>query len=747
MSGYYPPNQHIPSQYYNVNPNGLPNVIIPTVPVPHMMQPDGSISHGLPYLPQYAEPQLQQGYIDHHYEDATGGIGGPQGASQRVRRRSAPGEHVKHRRTRSGCFTCRNRRVKCDETHPICERCRKGNRECIYPEPQSAKSSRSGAKTSSRSSPEGSSPEDHELKEPLSAIPDEDEEAGNESATVSGAPSQREPSDTPSLVNDRSPSPSTESSATITSGAPRPPLSRASSSMQPSKQAASTARAFAELPPDVQFYLNYHKNQLTLHHYAFKSDASNFLKTTFLDMAIKHEPLLYAVVGFAAYYHTLSKPDGQMSNFLRYYNKSVSLLRQSILQSKKHNLATLMTVLQLASIEEMLGDWVNLMGHQKAAYEILTRLYTPQTIMKTELHRKVLQWYIRFDLFVGIQSGGEAVLSHDWFVAMRDAYHDLAAQSPDDFKLKYEARFSSSRLLASEATILFGRKAKGLMGDEDFMKELSLIEEQVNKLAPDIDPTLTDPAGFVTDFTGAPPLDPDDIVNPYEPNLIWSGKQWTSNFLLLDMWGIEFMFKIQLSIAMRKPPDPAMAEKALRTCQMFEAITLWPNSPPGAIIEAQACLAIATLFLPKEPKNIQWCRRMFCKIESAGYIYSIVLRNRMLEAWGLEPSDWWLPNDEGCPPIIRSIKNFIIERNAEPKNHQADDLKEMRGIFSTLTLSDTPSPERAAEESAESAFGGGALASIDETLIYTDDPAFGWNYDQDSYPGPEQYGPGRFAGQ
>jgi hypothetical protein len=33
--------------------------------------------------------------------------------SQRSRRKSAPGlDHIKHRRTRSGCYTCRSRRVK-----------------------------------------------------------------------------------------------------------------------------------------------------------------------------------------------------------------------------------------------------------------------------------------------------------------------------------------------------------------------------------------------------------------------------------------------------------------------------------------------------------------------------------------------------------------------------------------------------------------------------------------------------------
>ncbi|KAF8247556.1 hypothetical protein K440DRAFT_301490 [Wilcoxina mikolae CBS 423.85] len=39
---------------------------------------------------------------------------------------------VVHRRTRTGCVTCRKRRIKCDEARPICERCRKGDRECSY---------------------------------------------------------------------------------------------------------------------------------------------------------------------------------------------------------------------------------------------------------------------------------------------------------------------------------------------------------------------------------------------------------------------------------------------------------------------------------------------------------------------------------------------------------------------------------------------------------------------------------------
>lgn len=41
--------------------------------------------------------------------------------AQRSRRKSAPGlDHIKHRRTRSGCYTCRSRRVKVTK-HPRSE--------------------------------------------------------------------------------------------------------------------------------------------------------------------------------------------------------------------------------------------------------------------------------------------------------------------------------------------------------------------------------------------------------------------------------------------------------------------------------------------------------------------------------------------------------------------------------------------------------------------------------------------------
>jgi hypothetical protein len=91
---------------------------------------------------------------------------------------------------------------------------------------------------------------------------------------------------------------------------------------------------------------------LTHHHYAFKYDGGDFLKTTFLEIAMNDasSALLYAVVAFSAYHHAVANNDSRISTFLNYYNKSIIFLQQS-LKSKKHNVATLLTILQLATIE------------------------------------------------------------------------------------------------------------------------------------------------------------------------------------------------------------------------------------------------------------------------------------------------------------------------------------------------------------------------------------------------------------
>ncbi|KAH7361684.1 hypothetical protein B0T11DRAFT_338668, partial [Plectosphaerella cucumerina] len=49
---------------------------------------------------------------------------GPTGAADNSRRR--------HTKSRLGCGECKARRIKCDETHPVCKRCSIGGRQCPF---------------------------------------------------------------------------------------------------------------------------------------------------------------------------------------------------------------------------------------------------------------------------------------------------------------------------------------------------------------------------------------------------------------------------------------------------------------------------------------------------------------------------------------------------------------------------------------------------------------------------------------
>lgn len=51
---------------------------------------------------------------------------------------------------------------------------------------------------------------------------------------------------------------------------------------------------------------------------------------------------------------------------------------------------------------------------------------------------------------------------------------------------------------------------------------------------------------------------------------------------------------------------------------------------------------------------------------------------------------WWLRNDEGYPPIIRSIRKFVEERTSAATDIPGEDLRDMKAIFSSLNLDDSP---------------------------------------------------------
>ncbi|TVY80692.1 Transcriptional regulatory protein moc3 [Lachnellula suecica] len=441
------------------------------------------------------------------------------------RKSNQASDHTKHRRTRSGCYTCRSRRVKCDETHPICERCRKGSRDCVYPE-NATSSKTSGAGGSSKrsqaaivdESPGSTSDDDEEEgeSERLVAILDDDEFLAASNASKpeiqrsstgqlsSGQKNTtRHGSETPSLVQDKgaSPTPSSEGSINYSSYQTLGDWRLKKQSF--SSTSTSEKTDWSHLPADLQFYLTYFYENITHLHYSLKSDSEDFIRTQFLDAALGNEALLYAVVGFSAFQRTLHNPEGRIQDFLQYYNKAVSLLLQSLKKGERYNNGTLLAILQLATIEEFLGDWINLLGHQKAAYQILTQLYTPQTIMQSGVSRIILPWYIRFDVFAGLMGGFETVLSREWFSSAYEFFRERIKAEPANLKWKIEAAFAQHRLCAMDMSLLFAKMGKGELSLDQFMSENAEIGSQIGEWKSKIDLALLDKRYAVTDFSGA----------------------------------------------------------------------------------------------------------------------------------------------------------------------------------------------------------------------------------------------------
>ncbi|KFZ06664.1 hypothetical protein V501_07196 [Pseudogymnoascus sp. VKM F-4519 (FW-2642)] len=623
----------------------------------------------------------------------------------RHQRRPAPGaDHVKHRRTRSGCFTCRNRR--CDEGRPTCERCKKGSRECSYPETTPSKSGSAGSSKSGHSSltPPSDEYDDEVDVDRLESIPDEDEDPfdtnqgrnslANSTHTLQQQNQSRLSSETPSLVQDKgsSPSPSTEGSIGYNAHLHKADQRLAKPSRLPPVTDGGKPD-WSGLPRDLQFYLEYFVANVTHHHYYFKKDAGNFFHTTFLEAALRNKSLLYAVVGFSAFQRTLHNPEGKIQDFLQYYNKSVQLLLKSLRRGEGRNVDTMYSILQLATIEEYLGDWINLLSHQKAAYSILTSLLTPQTAMETDLNRVLLGWYARFDIFAGLIGGFKTVLSQEWFDVKLQFYSHKVQTEPDNILWKIDETSSKINIIAMEMSVLFAKISKGEISIEQFNFENEVIAKKIREFIPSMDPALHDSRYKVTDFTGARPLDPEDIVNPYEPGLIQEGVLWPINICKLDIYALDLMRLVQTAqILQIQTKDEEVAIPAFQICQMFEAVEYWPRSPKGAILSCLASLGIAAIALPRDQRHMNWLRRKFTVVESNGYIYPVTFRERISELFQ-DPTcmEWWLPNGENYPPTIRSIRSFVEERTSTPRDEVTEDLRDMKVLFGSLNLEDDKS--------------------------------------------------------
>lgn len=600
-------------------------------------------------------------------------------------------DHVKHRRTRSGCFMCRSRRVKCDETRPVCERCKKGNRECVYPDPPAPKGASGHSKSremqnptrkaSPNSSNEGDD-DDHESNNQLETIYDDDESEdalqqtpGPDSQPIESCVTSRRRQSSESLAKDgakalSSPSTSTAGSISVTT-------------MQSCDLSTLGGHTdWSHLPPDFQHHLSYYADNITNYHYSLANDGDAFFSTIMPSLAISYEPLLYALVGFSAYHATLENPNGQLQDFLGYYNRSVTLLLDCLKRKETNSVPVLVTILQLATMDEFLGDWVNLMGHQKAALEIITKIFTPETVMLTPVGRACLNWYSRYDNYVAIMGGFPTELPREWFEVMVAYSQNHAAMETGNVRWKVDERSSRLRVISYDMSMLYARGSRGQISPEDFREGHEQITQRLFDWKSNWDPALTDPEYRVTDFSYRRPLDAEDIVDPYEEGILFKPPLFTTTLITAEWHSIVIMHLSQAIDTPQSQLFEEMGKHAYVACQYFESVEFWPLKPKGAMISLQPCISIAALFLPHDMRHQMWIRRKFALLDMLGCIHPTARRMKMAHVFR-DPScaRWWLPDGAGLTPILESIRAFADDRNAAAVNAQQENIREAANLL------------------------------------------------------------------
>ncbi|KAI9368363.1 hypothetical protein BJX61DRAFT_524232 [Aspergillus egyptiacus] len=633
-------------------------------------------------------------------------------------------DQKKHKRTRSGCFTCRARRIKCDETRPTCERCRKGNRECAYPNsttgPVSKPASRSAAKTKAfRPQSHGSDSSGHvETEEARILEPIADNE--EEDAVSPGSSTHQSPSNTASAVpaaarpvlpkrkstqslrrrrtkpqvvtaieplpvrKENSSSPSTESSPRFDS------LSARSDSVGFYPFETVSDPSTAQLPEDLRFYISYHRESINYRHYFLQPRSKNFVDQTIIEYALQYEPLLYAIVGFSAYHYCVQTGSGKLYSFLRYYNKALSLLRRSLGSGEPYSEATLITVLVLTTFEEFIGDWVNLVDHHQAAHVLIRELLSPESAGSDNIHRHLFEWYARFDVVAGMVSRNETILGRDWYIAREEYDAREAAKYPDDIEKQLALANSINRRFGLEMASLYAKLSRGMIEFGDFIAQNDQLGKNLERLKGILD--RYGAVYIIERFPNQEPLTEDDIVDPYIPGGLHYGPLWDLNFAWIDYYSTIAMFRFQFLMATKQGSMDELLSYSLEQVRLIETIVRWPDKEKGYLFGFKNSITMASIFLPRDNRYQMWGRRIFALMEQNGYVIAPKFRATVATLWQLpELHHWWLPNDEGYPTIIRQVREMTEERTTNPRDNFRESVRDMKAVFAGLTLDETES--------------------------------------------------------
>jgi len=244
--------------------------------------------------------------------------------------------------------------------------------------------------------------------------------------------------------------------------------------------------------------------------------------------------------------------------------------------------------------------------------------------MQSETHRKIITWYIRFDIMGGLMSGNVTTLSREWHAAVTEFYTQQARARPNDLAVAFEERFALARLLATDISLVFGKKAKGLLSDMEFMTALGELRQRQEEMMAYLDNAFQERRTYIKDFPYAPKNRENALFQELDPNFVLGGEMFTWNFIKIDLWGLSVMFRSQLAQIDRSVDPQEVVDLAFNIGKMFECLQYTAKDSRPIILGAQASVGIAATAMPKDMKHMMWCRRQYARIECSGYVQAEV---------------------------------------------------------------------------------------------------------------------------
>lgn len=593
--------------------------------------------------------------------------------------------------------------------------CRKGNRECDFPQNSSSTKKIKSSEPKSATSEVGA-------EDRLDTIADDsaEEDYDDEDDPPSTAPAAtKSVSKRPNTSRTQRPRQQSTTSVQTqaTEISEQSTVQSSKSQLLTQNLVAKWKRLKSDLKPEMEMYLRYQHEYMTYYHYLFRVDPEDFVHEELIELAMTFEPLLYAVVAFAAYHHTVRLPDSQasFSSFWKYYCKSIVKLRKYLESTEERSDAVLLTVLQLATFEEYLGDWTNLATHHRAAYGILTSKHTPESIMKTDRGRKIYDWYIRLDVVTSLMAVRDVSLDRSWSDHAVE-WHKIRCQEDSGDRANRRLEFFSKiiesigREMAhtfAEANEMIEKQRFSIM---DVLEEAQELTDQLDNLRKQIQEMNNSTLSVVDDTVVSAR---DNVFGNDTP--LYREELWPLNLVWLDWYGLEIVLSNQKLLATKKAmqmfADPENDERiasiqqklladltrySSEQCRIYNALVQSPDAPAGIGLVCYASLGLASVFLPRSPpkendKYTRWARRQLANIECQGYVWPPHFRKEVAQLWQ-DPTieDWWLPNGEDKPRIFSEIRMVVEDRIATATNNGKDDgrndLREIKGLFEKMDV-------------------------------------------------------------